>query len=55
MYIIMNIAILFVFIGIMLCIISYTKKISEDNKKIFNKEYINRDLYDEILLTSIIR
>ena len=42
----MNIAILFVFIGIMLCIISYTKNITEDNKEVYEKEYINRDLYD---------
>tara|TARA_B110000858_G_C17343972_1_gene267942 strand:- start:201 stop:356 length:156 start_codon:yes stop_codon:yes gene_type:complete len=51
----MNIAILFVFIGIMLCIISYTKNIAEDNKKVYEKEYINRDLYDELLISSIIR
>jgi hypothetical protein len=51
----MNIAILFVFIGIMLCIISYTKNITEDNKKVYEKEYINRDLYDELLISSIIR
>jgi len=50
----MNFELLIMFLGFVLLIIGFTKQI-EDNKKEIEVKYLPRDIYDELVMNSILK
>ena len=50
----MNLELLLLFLGVMLVIIGFSKQMT-DNKRKIEIKYIPRDIYDELVMNSVLK